>query len=53
MKFGKHVRFGPQTSNLKFFVDWMIGFRDIGVNFLKNSRKSEGVPNFETPYLLK
>jgi len=29
MKFGIHVRFGPQTSNLKLFVDWMIGFRDM------------------------
>jgi len=26
MKFGIHVGFGPQASNLKFFVDRMIGF---------------------------
>jgi len=30
MKFGIHVSFAPQTSNLKFFVDWMIGFQDTG-----------------------
>jgi len=30
MKFGIHVGFGPQTSKLKFFVDRMIGFRDMG-----------------------
>jgi len=31
MKFGKHVDFGPQTSNLKFFVDRVIGFQDMVV----------------------
>jgi len=30
MKFGIHVGFGPQTANLKFFVEWRIGFRDMG-----------------------
>jgi len=36
MKFGIHdVGFGPQTSNLKFFVYRMIGFQDMGGNFLK------------------
>jgi len=30
MKFGIHVGFGTQTSNLKFFVDRMISFRDMG-----------------------
>jgi len=30
MNFGKHVGFGPQTSNLKFFLNRMIGFRDMG-----------------------
>jgi len=29
MKFGIHVGFSPQTSHLKFFNDWMIGFRDM------------------------
>jgi len=27
MKFGVHVGFGPQTSNLKFFVDWFPRYR--------------------------
>jgi len=30
MKFGLHVGYSPQTSNLKFFSDWMIGFLYIG-----------------------
>jgi len=52
MKFGIHVGFGPQISNLKFFVDWMIGFRDMGGSFFLNLEKIKGVPNFKTPYLL-
>jgi len=52
MKFGTHVDFGPQISNLKFFIDWMIGFQDMGGNFLKNLRKLGVVPNLETPYLM-
>jgi len=39
MKFGIHVGFSPQTSNLKVFSDRMIGFQDVGVNFLKILRK--------------
>jgi len=30
MKFGIHVDFGFQTSDLKFFVVRTIGFQDIG-----------------------
>jgi len=30
MKFGIYVGFGPQTSNLKVFVDQIISFRDMG-----------------------
>jgi len=46
MKFGMHVGFDPQTSNLKFFIDWMIDFRDRELFFFK-LRKNEGVPNFK------
>jgi len=35
MNFGVHVGFGPQISNLNFFVDQMIGFQDMGGYFLK------------------
>jgi len=52
MKFGTHVHFGPQTINLKFFVDEMIGFQDIEGKFLKILRKLGAAPNFKTPYLL-
>jgi len=31
--------FKPQTSNLKFFSDWTIGFQDMGIDFLKIFRK--------------
>jgi len=39
MKFGIHIGLSPQTSNLKFFSDWTIGFQDMGVDFLKIFRK--------------
>jgi len=42
MKFGIHVGFGPQTSNLKFFADWVIGFRDMGGYFFENLEKIKG-----------
>jgi len=35
MKFGIHVGFRPLTSNLKFFIDQMISFRDMEINFVK------------------
>jgi len=47
IKFGIHVRFHPQTSNLKFFIDRTIGFPDMGGYFLKILRKNGGEPNFQ------
>jgi len=45
--------FCPQTSkNLKFFIDQMIGFRDIAGYFFENFEKIRGAPNFKSPYLL-
>jgi len=47
MKFGIHVGFDPQTSNLKFFIDQMIDFRDMRVTYLKIFRKNGEAPNFK------
>jgi len=41
MKFGIHVGFGLQISNLKFCVDRMIGFQDMGF-FFENLEKIRG-----------
>ena len=38
MKCGIHVGFDPQTSNLKFFVDQVIGFREIGGYSMPNKQ---------------
>ena len=40
MKFGIYVGFDPQISNLKFFINWVIGFTDRGCCFFDNFMKN-------------
>jgi len=45
MKFGIHVDFDRQTSNLKVFNDRMIGFQDMGGIFDHYDKKGPQTSN--------
>jgi len=51
MKLGIHVGFEPQTTKLKFLIDQIIGFQNMGGYFFI-FKKIRGAPNFKSPYLL-
>jgi len=51
MKLGIHVGFEPQTTKLKFLIDQIIGFQNMGGYFFI-FKKIREAPNFKSPYLL-